>query len=382
MSVHGNLKTMPLADLLQWLSQGQKTGTLVIDNGRVEKRIYFRDGAVISSASTDPSEHLGHFLVSHGYIDEQQLVEGMRRQVATKVLLGRILVGLGAIAEDDLLRMLRLKSEESVFDIFQWKEGDFRFLDLELPTYEMVPITLDVTVLVLEGSQRLDEWQRIRGVIRSKHAVPVAVRPFDDPGLLGGERKLLALVNDDRTVEEIALQNHASEFFTCRILYEQTRLGTLKIVNPRLAPAVAEPPSRIDAKTLADAGREHLRRGEFEAGLRHLWAARSLEPENSKLKQLVAQAEAKVDKALGESGIVLSAVPQLARSMEELMKLPLSPQEGFMLTRVDGVYDIQSIQRISPMTALESALVFARLLEAGHVTLKSPSAKTARRPRA
>jgi hypothetical protein len=381
MSVHGNLKTMPLADVLQWLSQGQKTGTLVIDNGRVEKRIYFRDGAVIASASTDPSEHLGHFLVSHGYISEQQLAEGMRRQMATKVLLGSILVGLGAIAEGDLLRMLRLKSEEGVFDIFQWGEGEFRFVDRELPAYEMVPINLDVTVLVLEGSQRLDEWKRIREVIRSKNAVPVAVRPLDDPALLAGERKLLALVNDDRTVEETALQSHASEFYACRILFEQARQGAIKIVNPRPAPPVAEPPARIDAKTLADAGREHLRRGEFEAGLRHLWAARSLEPENGKLKQLVAQAEAKVDKALAESGIVLTAVPQLARPMEELMKLPLSPQEGFMLTRVDGVYDLQSIQRISPMSPLESALVFSRLLAAGHVKLKSP-AKTGKRPRA
>ena len=54
MSITGNIKTMQLAELLQWLSQSQKTGTLVFDNGQVEKRVFFRDGMIISSASTDP----------------------------------------------------------------------------------------------------------------------------------------------------------------------------------------------------------------------------------------------------------------------------------------------------------------------------------------
>jgi hypothetical protein len=382
MSVQGNLKTMPVPDLLQWLAQGQKTGTLVIDNGRVEKRIYFRDGSIISSASTDPSEHLGHFLVSHGFISEEQLAEGMRQQVATKVLLGRILVGIGAIEEAQLRRMLRMKAEESIFEIFQWKEGEFRFLDRELPAYEMVPILLDVTALVMEGSQRIDEWQRIRELIRSKRAVPVAIKPFDGPGLGEGERRLLALINDDRTVEEIALQTHASEFFACRILYDQASRGALKFVNPREVPAPPELPSRIDPKSLVDAGRAHLQHGDFEAGLRHLWAARSLDPENGKLKQLVSQAEEKVNKALSGNGIAPTAVPHLARPMDELMKLPLSPQEGFMLTRVDGRYDIQSIQKISPMSALEALLVFSKLLAAGHVTLKPPTSKAVKRSHA
>ena len=46
MSITGNLKTMELAELLQWLSGARKTGTLVVDNGKVQKQIYFRDGRV------------------------------------------------------------------------------------------------------------------------------------------------------------------------------------------------------------------------------------------------------------------------------------------------------------------------------------------------
>ncbi len=44
MSIAGNLNTMQVAELLQWLSHSNKTGTLVMDNGEVEKRIVFRGG--------------------------------------------------------------------------------------------------------------------------------------------------------------------------------------------------------------------------------------------------------------------------------------------------------------------------------------------------
>src|SRR5262249_4195643 len=145
----------------------------------------------------DPKEYLGHFLVSHGFITEDQLSEGMRRQAATKTLLGKILVEMGAIAEHDVHRMLRMKAEESIYEIFNWKQRDFRFLE-EVPAEPMVQMTLDVTVLVLEAMRRLDEWQRIRDLIHSPRAVPVAIGTFDDGDLGPGERLILSMVNDER----------------------------------------------------------------------------------------------------------------------------------------------------------------------------------------
>ena len=46
MGITGNLNTMQLSELLQWLSLGQKTGTLLIEGRGVEKRIYFQNGRI------------------------------------------------------------------------------------------------------------------------------------------------------------------------------------------------------------------------------------------------------------------------------------------------------------------------------------------------
>ena len=43
---------MQLSELLQWLSTGLKTGTLVVRGAPGEKRIYFDNGRVTSSSST------------------------------------------------------------------------------------------------------------------------------------------------------------------------------------------------------------------------------------------------------------------------------------------------------------------------------------------
>jgi hypothetical protein len=120
MGIVGNLRTMQLEELLQWLSQSKKDGTLEIVSGKVEKKIFFKDGRILSSASNKPEEHLGHFLVSHGLISEEALNSAVQLQQTTRTLLGKILVTQGAIAEADLTRMLRLKAEESIYDIFAW----------------------------------------------------------------------------------------------------------------------------------------------------------------------------------------------------------------------------------------------------------------------
>lgn len=377
MSITGNLKTMELTELMQWLSQSKKTGTLVIDDGRVKKEVTFRQGKIVASASTDPKEYLGHFLVSHGFITETELSNAIDMQERTGMLLGKILVTIGAISEDDLNRLLRLKAEEGIYDIFKWDEGAFRFLDGELPEKTFIPLDLDVTGIVLEGARRVDEWQRIREVIPSTQAIPVSVvEPLDDDSLPPGARKVLKQVDDQRTIEEIILQTHSSEFHVCRILFEEHQKKRLKIVKPRWhKPPEPEPvvthDSAVDAESLVATAAKHLDGNAYETALRHLRAARSLEPENKEVQEKVQEGEQRLKKALETEGVTVNAVPELATNLQELTASKISPQEGFMLTRINGTYDIASIIKISPMPQLDALLVFWRLLQQGHITLKS-----------
>jgi tetratricopeptide (TPR) repeat protein len=390
MGIVGNLRTMQLEELLQWLSQSKKSGTLEINSGKVEKRIYFKDGRILSSSSSKPEEYLGHFLVSHGLISEMELSKAIELQEKTRTLLGKILVTTGALRENDLHRMLRFKAEESIYDIFAWTEADFRFLDDVLPESAMVPMSLDVTAIVMEGVQRVDEWRRIRQLIPTQEAIPVAVRELDVENARPGERRILELIDDDLTVEEIRLHTHSSEFHVCRVLFEQHRLGTIKIIKPRWSQAPPEDGNEaatlrpgsttgaiaaLSAAALLEAARLYLEQKNYELALRHLRAGRSLEPDNREVQEALTAGEKQIREDIERDGVKLTSIPQLAASMEQLTTAKITPHEGFMLTRINGTYDIQSIVKITPMPQIDALMVFWKLAKAGHIRITEKRAR-------
>ncbi len=393
MGIVGNLRTMQLEELLQWLSQSKKSGTLEINSGKVEKRIFFKDGRILSSSSSKPEEYLGHFLVSHGLISEIELSKAIELQEKTRTLLGKILVTTGALRENDLHRMLRLKAEESIYDVFAWTEADFRFLDDVLPESAMVPMSLDVTAIVMEGVQRVDEWRRIRALIPTQEAIPVSLRELDLDSARPGERRILELIDDERTVEEIRLQTHSSEFHVCRVLFEQYQQGLLKIIKPRWSTSVADnggatgPLSHgssgtltsgmavLSATALLEAARVYMEQKNFEIALRHLRAARSLEPDNREVQEAMTEGEKQIREEIERDGIRLTSIPQLGAPMEQLTSAKISPQEGFMLTRINGTYDIQSIIKITPMPQIDALMVFWKLAKAGHIRITGKAAR-------
>ncbi len=370
MSLTGSLHSMDFPELLQWLARGQKTGTLLVSNGQVQKQVFFEDGRIIASASSDRTEYLGHFLVSHGFLDEVTLAKAIEMQEGNRMLLGKILMTIGAINQPDLERMLRLKAEESIYEIFTWPEADFQFIEDELPAFEMVPISLDVQTLVLRGAKRLDDWTRIRESIPSKFCVPVAVSNLVAPEGDPGAEHLLRQVNDDRTIEEIALETHSSEFYVCRVLWEQMRLGHLKMVRPRGAAEVQPATSNgdtIDAGALIEAATALLAEQELVAALRHARAAGNLDPDGEKTQEGVKEVEKEIRAVVQASGVVESAVPNLSGNLEDLANLDISAQAGFLLSRINGQYDVGTIHKISPMPPLETQVVLWTLFEAGHI---------------
>lgn len=376
MSITGNLQTMELSEVLQWLGHTAKTGVLVLSNGLVEKRIIFMRGEVVMTASTDPKEYLGHFLVSHGLIDEMTLAKAIGMQDENNMLLGKILVTIGAIEEEQLDRMLRLKLEESVYEIFTWPSGDFRFIEEDLDSSSIIPLKFNVSALALEGSRRADEWQQLRATIPSKDCVAVSVGALTAAENDAVARRVLALVNDDRTVEEIALHAHASEFQVYRVLASQVEDGRLKLVRPRLPEAKGraslEAPAELDSGGLLNKAEDLLHSTEYELAIGHFRAALNLDPHNDKIRQRAATVEAEIEKRLRGEGLLPEAVPRLQHTMEELAQLQISPHEGFILSRVNGTYDIQTILKISPMPSINALLVFRSLRTAGYIDLVRP----------
>ena len=90
MGIIGNLSTMSVSDLLQFLAVGRKTGSLKFTHGKVNKGIYFENGFIVGSSTNDPSEYLGQVLIHYGKISEPQLQVAMEAQRKDRSQVGQI----------------------------------------------------------------------------------------------------------------------------------------------------------------------------------------------------------------------------------------------------------------------------------------------------
>jgi hypothetical protein len=236
----------------------------------------------------------------------------------------------------------------------------------------MVPMRLDVTAIVMEGVQRVDEWRRIRKLIPDERVIPVGIMDLSTVPKLGpGDRRILDLVDDQLTIEEIRQQTRSTEFQVCKLMFDQHQAGHLKLVKLREGGGKGGG-GALTAEALIEAGRGHMKQADFDAALRHLRAARALEPENQDAQQMLTLAEKKIREYIEKAGVTLVSVPQVTASMDQLTSSNLSPQEGFMLTRINGTYDIQSILKITPMPQLDALMLFWKLAQAGYIRLLPP----------
>jgi hypothetical protein len=385
MALSGNLKTMLPGDLLQWLSLGQKTGTLVIRNSRVEKKIFFRNGRVISSASNDPREYLGQFLMSHGFLSEPELKKAMEVQQQSGILLGKILVMIDVITESDLQRLMRLKAEEEIYDIFLWNDGDFFFVDDELPRMEMIPLQVDVTGIIMEGTRRVDEWVRIRETIPNEAVIPMPLREIDvtELDLEEVEEPIVRAIDGKRTIADIVLESRSSAFTVSSTVSALVRHGYAKLVDPsqqKLAKiaeetAAAAVTERLEFNendeiaSLLTGAQNALRNRDFEKTQRLLRAAQNLDPNHPKVRTAIKGAETVILGELRNQGLLDSKVPHVSKPLEEITQMNFSPNEGFILSRINGQWDIGSLIKISPIRETDAMLIFYKLWKDGIISL-------------
>src|SRR5262245_13391036 len=367
MSLTGNLSTMSLPDILQWVSAGRKTGTLHLERGSTQKGILFREGDIFSSWSTDPRESLGQFLVRERRLTEEQLFTTLLRQEDQGRLLGAILVADGILPEEELKRVLKIKVEESIYELFLWAEGRFEFREGQLPSAIQIHVAMSVTAVILEGIRRVDEWARIRKVFPSARVTfKLQGAPLDveDPV----ERQALGLAAGGKTLAAISLELRRSEFETAALFFQLLARELLVVGDVEKDDRVEDPVAAI--KDLLAQAYEHLQGRRYGEAVQAYEAVLALDRLNQNAKKgLLAAVEAR-DRERALRSVPLDKIPVLAVDMATLTRERFDPQEGFVLSRVNGQWDVRSILKLCPMEEQDALLIFARLLERRVIELR------------
>ena len=350
MYIYGSLKTMDMGDILQWIYLRGKTGVLTVKIGDYERKFYLKDGKVTYGVSEDPEERLGPYLTKTLRIKKEDILKAVALTKKEKVLLGEALVRLGLTTRDEVNRALEGLVREIVFNSFV-EEGYFRFEEREME----VPykVNIDIQDLLLEGYARKDETEAILKVIPS---LDVKVEVLKD-----GEDPIIKELSRGFSLREIAENLGLSSFEVMKRAFELVEKGFLRVSGGAEVEKESRKDLFINLKEKADFFYREGRLKEAEEIYNTLLEE---DPGNQEILEKVDE----IKKALSVN-LEPGSVPKLMVPMDKITAMDLSPQEGFVLSRINGTWTVQEIEKLCPFPPQTTEGIIKILVSRGIVKL-------------
>jgi hypothetical protein len=370
---------MSVSDLLQFLAAGRKRGTLKFSRGSIVKEIFLEDGLIVGSSSNDPREYLGQMLLHYGKIEELHLQAAMEVQRESGGKLGEILSLRGLVRQGDVIEVLRTRTLEIIYDLFIWDDAQFEFFDNAPPPHDLIRIQVEATSVIMDGIYRIDEWARYRAVIPSDRTffelTPGWTESLDASKEI---QEVLFHVAKRMTAAEICYHMHTSLFHTCALLFDLVNEGTIRVAGEVLPVTEVADLSALKlpqtVPELLNLARAEMKENNAENALAIIHSVLEQEPNSAEGQRLREEAEKEFVAQVYRNGFSRRAVPRLLHTPEQLEHERLGPEEGFLLSRINGESDIQSILSICPFREADSLRMIKKLLDGGIIGLTNPLA--------
>jgi len=253
MALKGNLRDFSTTQLLNLINLARKTGTLSIQSNGDSAQMSFKEGKLIYAfMGTESENHLAKILQNAGKLSEDQArIIQARAQGTSDKQLGHMLIQRGHITQSDIIQSVRQNVLDTVYKLFTWAEGLFRFEANALPSPGHITIPIDLESVIMEGSRRLKEWEILQEELPN---LDICLRFTDRPdarlqniNLTVEEWRVVSYVNPRNSIRQIARANNLSDFEIRRIVYGMLQAGLVEIIRPP-RPTTQPPPRPTTAR--------------------------------------------------------------------------------------------------------------------------------------
>ncbi len=258
MALKGNLRDFSTTQLLNLINLARKTGTLTIVPGAPAPgapahsdqmaQMSFRGGKLIYASLDESSNgNLAAVLQRAGKLSAEQarFIE-QRAQGTSEKQLGHLLIQAAYVTQSDIIQSVRQNILDTVYKLFTWSDGLFRFDANQMPPGDRITIPIDLESVIMEGSRRLKEWERLQEELPD---LDISLRFTDKPdarlrniNLTVQEWRVVSFINPRNTIRQIGKANNLSDFEIRRIVYGLLQAGLIEIVpQPKPAPPTPLP---------------------------------------------------------------------------------------------------------------------------------------------
>jgi hypothetical protein len=163
MALEGKIVDFGVADILQLISQQQKTGLLIVEMQGERVEVLFWNGMIISAnpVSEVERDYVEMKLLKAGLVSEQQMQRALEIQEEKFKHLGEILVDMGILDKEVLSEIIHNQIYDTFSTLFQWKEGNYAFHPKEISFNEKIFLPLGLEHIILDVLRMIDEWPDI-----------------------------------------------------------------------------------------------------------------------------------------------------------------------------------------------------------------------------
>jgi len=364
MPLTGTFATMPFPELLQWLGDARRSGSLILVSGLEERNLRLVDGEIVALGDSDPRPNiLVDLLLAQGLVTEESVRSAQMTAGGPDETRARLLAQ-GVITAEELDRAIDSHVRGVVLDFLFTEEGRFVFADADEDAAACHWIHWDLALsvgiraqgLVMDGLRRLDEWRRMREVFPHDNVIVHALAGAPDLHIV----TTLAEVGEAIPLGDLAMRARAPRFRVVEQLSEGLRRGLVAIEDA--APLDAQ--SGGETKTLLDAATALLDEGQFEEATSLLRAIRDLDPLDPTVGSLFKRARTEHVMQLYRD-----LPPRLRpiRTTEDLGHLDLTAEERHIFHRINGRRDIATLLVVTPLGELQTLRALSRLRMLGVV---------------
>jgi len=366
MSLSGTFSTMPFAELLQWIGEARRSGTLSVALELEERYLRFEAGRIVAYGSDDPmARDLGRLALRRGLVTEQALLDALAAQRESHMPIGDVLVARGAVDAQKLEEVVRQHVEETVVGLFLWPDGRFHFStehthDDWIPPEYLLGEPIDVREVLMEGMRRLDEWNRIVKVLPSDDIELHALGPAADLPVL----EEIAAHPEPPTLGELLAERGDSRFAVCEQLFHAFERGLLAVEQKPPRPEKVTARGATTVAHLIKAAEELQAEEQHDAAATLVRTALNLDPFRAEARALLARVREAQLRELYE---------QLPRDrVVHLRRAPPSPspRERRVLEQVNGRWDVSALALTTGLGELETLRTLRTLVHAGAVELR------------
>jgi hypothetical protein len=274
------------------------------------------------------------------------------------------------VKAETVREVLAIKIRETLLDAFLWDSGVFYVEDNPPPPGDELAVAVPLPDIAREAEFRATAWNAFRAQFPTGAATlsidEGKIPPSAKEDTVDG--RLLMLAVEGKTIDEIGLALHATDFHLYQRLYALARQGVIsaapiKAVEPDIAgesraavDLLAEAHVALAAERYDEAEEKATRAAELSPGLDEPRAALA-----EARRALTARLHDRLSPAL---------VPALRFEAHQIALLRLSSAEKYLLSRCDGERSLRHILQLAPLSELEVLKSFRKFIEGGILELR------------